>query len=689
MSDYASVVKASRQRLLDAHRGIMTEAPKGIAVLQMTREHGQRVTVSRLLTGPSSRLFLRFFAPFALISALSLLFGLITYRRSLQLIEAEVSRNALHVLDEGVRVVDALVSHVGTIVDHIATNRHVADLRFLPDQSAEEVIPSIVEARHTLYNYPVTNDFIEAYFVLLENVAYVLSPGRVYTYDFFFDHVLRLAEPPRPAVEAPLRADGFLPSARYAVAGGTRDLILLIHNVGVPDRSRATILVTLDTTAILELFSPIDTEVGEGVLIFDRAGVLVAGSSAITEILTAAERRDLSGVNGEGAVHIGERSYRIFSTRSVETGWTFLSLQPFDVIPDKVAYIRTIALLSLTANLVLGMVIALHSAYSNSRPLAGLLREMEDALDGIPGVRHRRVLRDPMRRIVEDSSALRRRLEMQSPIVRTAFVRRVLSGGFAPGEATEPFVSDLSIDADEAFFGVLCVQPGTDETSKSTARREWPLYRAAIEEVVGVASADTFRLIDVREYAVNVVVGCRGGRDETRRTLENVAQDIRLGVSGPAPPFSIGIGGVYRGLWDVHRSFSEAHGAARHAAFHGVAVQRAGGLPTSRRIEYSVQLEEQLITCACAGKIDRVRELLRTVRERNVISRDLGPELTSLLMHDLMRRRSRRKRRQSSTRRTAPRSPVPTVSSPAPETPNTSIASSNGWSTSSAISAHE
>ncbi|MCG8478448.1 MAG: helix-turn-helix domain-containing protein, partial [Spirochaetales bacterium] len=330
---------------------------------------------------------------------------------------------------------------------------------------------------------------------------------------------------------------------------------------------------------------------------------------------------------------VGERHHKVSVVRSVDTSWTYVSLQPFDLFAGKVRYVRNIALLSLLANLILGTIIALYSSYINSKPLAGLLRQLEYGLGRGGGA-----IADPFQRILDDSSALQHRLALQTPIVRGAFARRVLAGSLVPGGEAEPSLLKLPAARDETFFAVLSAQLRLENVSHARPHREWALYRAAIREIVSESLSGDGSLIDVDEYAVNVIIAL-GGDDESerRRELLTVADRLRRTLVTLDPySFVIGIGRAYRGLHEAHRSFAEARRAARHGVHHGIPVQYSDALPTSKHMDYPPQLEEQIITCACAGKIDRVRQLLLGVRERNVVRPRLRPEVVTLLMHNLL-----------------------------------------------------
>jgi two-component system response regulator YesN len=228
-----------------------------------------------------------------------------------------------------------------------------------------------------LQNYKATNRFIHEIMIYFRGESFLYTNNSRYTFPMFTDHIYQFKD---------WKQDGFykdLNSANSITVRPVEDkadnerYISLIYPT-LPNNVGATVLFLVKESTIHDLLKDYKSKIANN-LIFDQNDQLVSRFGSEEFDSNSAQLTDLIRLNPQElsrTVTINNKDFFLFSLKSLETGWKYVTLIPVSLVMTKVTTVQTGLLYGLIAILLLGGIAIFLSMNMNYKPI----EKMRDAL---------------------------------------------------------------------------------------------------------------------------------------------------------------------------------------------------------------------------------------------------------------------------------------------------------------------
>ncbi|GIQ67035.1 hypothetical protein PACILC2_56030 [Paenibacillus cisolokensis] len=251
-------------------------------------------------------------------------------------------------------------------------------------------------------------------------------------------------------------------------------------------------------------------------------------------------------------------------------------------------------------------------------------------------------------KLISSNRSLQEELKHQLPMLRDAFTKRLLRGEFnARGELEAAAAqSGIPLPGRCGYVGLLHLNgyagmDSTDIFDELHAARVLLRQRMETGAAGGAAGGVPGNGLLATDIDTDKIAFVLLMADEPDERTEREVERWLAGIVGFAAEYRIAsaaaMGGAFRTLADVARSFGEARQTLEHAAWAGGA-----GIWWYRRLAqqtdsyyYPVDAELRLMNAVKAGEAKEAQRLAAELMERNLAERDLSVEMSQQLVAEL------------------------------------------------------
>jgi two-component system response regulator YesN len=333
----------------------------------------------------------------------------------------------------------------------------------------------------------------------------------------------------------------------------------------------------------------------------------------------------------------------VITIRSKTNGWVYSAGIPKNVLMENANKIKQITWVFTGAALLLGLLVGFLLSYRNSAPIIRLVGVMKEQFgkDAAIGRNEYDFLYGNISDIITNNKRLETELNRQLPLVRDAFLKRLIAGEFQSREeiAAAAAQAGIELDLNSGYAGILQINGYSGMDSVEILNE---LYAARL--ILKQSLLDCERnvlLTDMGSDRIVVIFTANAEkavmeieRNEIGSCLDRIAQYV---FAEYKITITTALGDVFLSPMEVSHSFEQARQTLEYAVY----VNKKGILWfRETRMEgatyyYPLDLELRLITTIRAGDIDEAKRLVGLIIAQNTETRELSIEMKHQLVGEL------------------------------------------------------
>ncbi|AIQ40104.1 helix-turn-helix domain-containing protein [Paenibacillus sp. FSL R5-0912] len=591
-----------------------------------------------------SKVFRRFLISYLVILIIPSIGGYMSYQTSISVTQSISIENSVTQLEKSQEILERRMAEVEGLTRQLAINQELNVL--MNEQGRETNVFGIWRAMRNVLTFGQTNDFLQDYYIYLANYDLVLTAGSSYRPDHYYEiyHYkdLPLEDWKKEILDRTHRSE-IKPLSAYVSKGTSKSVITYMQSLPLDsfnNSSPAVVVVNIDEKIIASLLSGLTERAGGWVHISDAEGntiVLQGQNDAYVDKLAADPFFDADKVS---------QFYRddlVITTRSGTNGWVYQAGIPRSVLMKNANTIKHMTWLITAGALFLGLLAGLVLAYRNSMPINRLLAVMKEQFgkEDSPERNEFDFLSGNIADMITKNKLLETELNRQLPLVRDAFLKRLIAGEF---ESREEIVSaaeqaDIGLGEGTGYAGILQIKgySGMDSVeilNELNAARL--LLKQTFAELAGpLPMTDMGSDKIVILFFSSTADGGPAGKEDGMELLmdqwvQRVFEEYRISVQG-------GFGEYFSSVTEVSQSFEQARQALEYAVY----TNRKGVMRHQEvQIEnttyyYPLETEQRLISTIRAGELAEAERIIDATFAQNLGPRELSMEMKHQLIGEM------------------------------------------------------
>jgi two-component system response regulator YesN len=591
-----------------------------------------------------STVFRKFLISYLIILLIPNIAGYMSYRTSIDVAETSSIENSLMVLNQSKEILESRIAEVERFTRQLAINADLTRLISENMQSGSYNVYGLWKMARDVADYSQTNDFLQNFYIYLDNYNVILRPNAVYfrpNHYYELNHYADISfeEWKNSILKAPHEYD--IISLRPFIQD-TRKTSVLTITQSLPLNSfrnpRATVVVLIDEKKISSLLESVSRQYGGWAFITDSQGNPLAahniGEMDLERLVPATT--DIADQTSRF-----ENGMLLITTRSEKTGWLYTAGIPKQALMVKANKIKYRTWTLSAAALLVGLVIGLLLAYRNSAPINRLLHVFKEQVGlDTAGVKNEfSFLTGNISTLIASNKLLQTELTNQIPMLQDAYMKRLLAGEFSSPQEMEAVGSQAGIHIGGKFgyVGMLKIN-GYGGINSKEIMEELGAARFMVKQQL-IERGGTPHMTHIGSDKITIVLPSEiepdaGWRKEIESRLLRFAETIydsyRISVT-------IAIGGLYTTFSDINRSFNEAMQAMDYAVYMNEKemVWFHDMMRETTMYYYPLDTEQRLLNTVKAGEIEESTRIIAHIFERNFSEKELSYEMTEQLIGEM------------------------------------------------------
>jgi AraC-like DNA-binding protein len=238
--------------------------------------------------------------------------------------------------------------------------------------------------------------------------------------------------------------------------------------------------------------------------------------------------------------------------------------------------------------------------------------------------------------LISNNKKLEVELNRQTPLLRDAFLKRLVKGEFESLNEIRAMASQTGIElhGEFGYAGLIQVNGYSGMDSKDILNELYAarlLVKQKLHEIAG-----KLKITDMDSDKIVVIFMLSDAPDTVaEREIEAIINTLRAAaLSEYRISLTVSMGAVFHGFSDISRSYFEAKRAMELAAFMKVSgVLWHHSMPKeTANFYYPIDLELRLLNALKAGEQLEVKRIVSLIFEQNFVERNLSPEMAQQLV---------------------------------------------------------
>jgi len=601
--------------------------------------------------GFKRKFFRNFLISYSLILLIPVIIGSVAYNKAVNLVEEGVIKLNITVLEQTRNNIEKQLERIDSISIQINKSSQVISLLASDEAIKKESPIEIFDVWNIVQSYSLGNEWMDYFYLYFKNPEIFISKESSYiNQEYFYEKLFKYgnlgySDWKETILDVYHKRD-ILPATQVVINGIQRSMIPYLQSVpiDIPSQSSGAILVLIDEREIHDLMHPLFIDKGGWAYIYDRDGQIITSlNKKVDEINTQSLYfQDNTGfekrlVDGEIAM--------ISYVKSLKNGLTYVAAVPTRVIMERVDYIKRFFGIIGAVILISGISFALFMAYRNSRPIMNLIRIVRKGVGNQKINNHNayNFLQESVKTIIDNNQDLQNTLELQKPILTTAFFDKLFRGEFNTLIDLKMLMQYIPIYITGSKFVVMLLSvDGYSGNLTNSIIEELNVRRILIKEIVEDVTGKMgyLREIEIDKIAVLICINEYEVQDYKKYLCEIIRQiEVQL-TEKYNIILTFGIGSVCESLIDVSRSYNEAKQAMNYKKIENKEnkeniIWYDDIVRVSNCYYYAIDIEVRLMNLVKAGEKDELERLLKDINEQNFVRRSLSFNMVKQLISEL------------------------------------------------------
>ncbi|WP_337099947.1 helix-turn-helix domain-containing protein [Paenibacillus sp. YIM B09110] len=593
-----------------------------------------------------TRVYRRFLISYLIVLLLPNIAGYLSYRVSIDVAQTSSIENSLLLLSQSSEMIEARLAEVTAFTNQLALDHDLDKLISGKKQEPEEYdVFNLWKTARDISTYSKTNDYLQHFYIYLSNNDAIIAPNVVYFRPRQFHQLHHYKEMEYDEWIEMLTKETHeheIVSARPYITE-SKEISVLSYIQSLPLNSfrepKATLVVTIDKRKISTQLEKLAKLYGGWAYISNGEGEII-----ISEGIEAEEIGNLPHIPSgeEGDKTLLHNGNLLISSKSELLGWVYTASIPEKALQAKGDVIKNLTLTFTSITLVIGFSIILFFTYRNSKPLYKLIQVLKERFEIEPSdIRNEYdFLAGNITSLIANNERLQTELKDQLPLLRDAFIKKLLVGGMYSIEEIKAEAAQAAM-MDIGHSGIVLIIQMNDYTGLDAKEfiNELNVGRLLIKQSLRDLSPDALVTDWGTDKIAIIVQDASGNGDQQLRNeleisytrfLEHIYEQYHLSIM-------ISFGTVFREPNAVGQSFSDALITLEYAVQNGIkGISRYEySVKDSDLYYYPIEIEQRLFHALKSGYEEESKRILVHILHRNFAERILTHETMQKLTGEI------------------------------------------------------
>ncbi|MCK9861230.1 helix-turn-helix domain-containing protein [Paenibacillus sp. ATY16] len=591
--------------------------------------------------------FRRFLVSYIVILIIPSIAGFLSYHTSISVTEKLSIENSVMQLQKSKELLERRMAEVEGFTRQLAINPDINVLMNEKSSGEQTNVYGIWRILRSVLTFGQTNDFLQQFYIYLGNYNVILTPGSAYVrpehfYESFRYEDQSLAEW-RQSILGQTHRSEIMPLRQYNNRGTITSVVTYMQSLPLDSfsgSSPAVVVVTIDEKTITNLLTGITDKYGGWTQISDASGRTIASLGNGVPDMQALAKDASFDADKTSQFY---KDDLVITIHSNTNGWIYRSGIPRHALLEYANQIKFITWTITGIAIAVGLFVGLMLAYRNSMPIHKLVSVVKEQFgkDDTTERNEYDFLHGNIAEMIRSSNQLESELRRQLPLIRDAFLKRLLSGELQTREEIFAAASQANtgIYGHSGFVCILQVQGYTGMDSVEVLNELHAarlLLKQALLDIAGFTlttdwGSDRIVIVFASKEAET---GNTIGRDEIASLLDQLSKhafaEYRI-------TFIAALGEAFASETEVSVSYEQAKQTmdqALHADRKGIVWFEETRLE-SATYYYPLEMELRLIGTIRAGETEETSRIVRTVMSLNTEQRELSVEMWQQLAGEL------------------------------------------------------
>jgi two-component system response regulator YesN len=626
---------------------------KLVSILKKCRSISVHATLLKRLL--KKNIFYTFFLSYLIILCISLAVVSFIYTNVVNVVENDVKEANLSLLEQCKDIIDQRMAEIDRIIVQLSMNDKINSLMRAPGIFKGDEYFKLWELSRQLLTYSSSNDFVKNLFLYFENSDVIISPywgsDRINSfYDIVYKSNNKMDYGKWYQLIRSNNKKIVLPSSMIRITNEEKLMLTYISGLifDSPVNSFCKTIIFIEDSQITRLMERIDLKGGGWLSVFDASGksLINVGNIPGEESYSYLPESCFQTDRGFFEHGIQEEDMFITYTKSAYNQWVYTAAVPKDVIMGKVANIKRIIIFIAFLYLAVGLLTAFFLSYRNAKPIINLISNIRNIFsDGFQtGKNEYEVIQSTISQVINKNKQLSRVIETQKPLLKTAFINRLLSGGFINQAELNAYMLNAGIDLKNygKFLTVISQIAGYGEIIDASILEELNKVRAIINNIENENQLFSYSLNEktiVLIFGYNASIPNEDIRSISETTIKQL-NDILVSKFNIRCHFACG--DICNAILDIYDSFNKANIALESiAGFQGMkqdlTIKWYEEIPNNKikTCFYPDELELRIRNLVKSGETLELEKVLQFIYYENYVKRKLEKDELSILLEQI------------------------------------------------------
>lgn len=514
------------------------------------------------------------------------------------------------------------------------------------ERDNETNVYGIWRTMRNVLTFGQTNDFLQNYYIYLANYNLILTPGSSYRPEHYYSNFnykdLPLQDWTKEVLEKTHRSE-IKPLSDYVSRGMQTSVITYMQSLPLDsfnDSSPAVAVVIIDEKIISSLLSGLTERYGGWVHISDAEGntiVLQGSDEQKMAHMTADSDFDKTKVSQFYEDDL------VITTRSDSNGWVYQTGIPRPILMDNANKIKQMSIQITGGTLLIGLIVGLILAYRNSAPINRMLSVMKEQFgkEEASAKNEFDFLSGNIANMITKNKLLETELNRQLPLVRDAFLKRLLAGEFKTHDEILTAAEQVGINLKQntGYVGIVQIN-GYAGMDSVEILNELNASRLLLKQSLSDLGVEVLMTDMGSDKVVTLFFSKEEENDKAYEAenitsiLENLAQYVfnEYRITTQA-----GFGDLFTEITEIGLSFDQAKQALEYAVYmnkKGI-VWSSEAQNENTTYYYPLDTEQRLISTIRAGELEEAKRIVRAIVAQNMEQRELSMEMKQQLVGEI------------------------------------------------------
>ncbi|OZB98682.1 helix-turn-helix domain-containing protein [Paenibacillus sp. XY044] len=590
-----------------------------------------------------SPVFRKFLMSYLIVLLIPLIAGYVSYRTSIDVAEQSSLETSIMTLQQSKDLMERRLAEVQGFTKQLAINQDLARLMTVRADEQNYDVYGLWKMMRDISNYSQTNDFLSNFYIYLRNSHLVLTPSTVYYRPELFYESNHYEGMPFETWKK-----NFLEKSNLSIVVPQQDYVQKTHKQTVVsfvqslplnsfDTPLASVVVVIDTKKMSASLSGITSQYGGWSFVKNHEGETVM-SEGITGSGIAKIKNIPSGKPGD--ISRAADDMLLISIRDELSGWVYTAGVPKSALMVNANRIKNITGTLTAISLITGLVFGLFLAYRSSAPINKLVGSLKKqlGLESGAGYQDYDFITGNISSLIASNRQLEHELRSQVPLIRDAFIKRLLVGEFYNGDdlAAASAQADITINGDAGYAGLAKINTFGGSDSREFLA-EFSVARLIVRQSLMEADPDmlvtdwgqdklAFLLLRASKLAPDEALVIQRLQELAATLFSHYHMSVQFGMGRP-----------FEALADVGISFGEAVEAIDYTAFTGESgvIRYEDSTQDASLFYYPIETETRLLNTIKSGDGKEAMRILEHIAERNFKERELSRDMMEQLIGEL------------------------------------------------------